>query len=154
MCSSLSIHRRGHSAVVSKMTINYSVMGLGGKCGKWSQPCFFSLLPSVPASMLQGEVRHTNTKQPSAWSQTAWERSGQHKEALCRARGASMYAQEIARGCVHNVTKSLLFCCVNILNAALEKRSTAFSPFEDMIFIKTAQLFRTQTTDYGEKGTF
>lgn len=41
MCSSLSIHRRSHSAVVSKMTINYSVMGLGGKCGKWSQLCFF-----------------------------------------------------------------------------------------------------------------
>lgn len=53
-----------------------------------------------------------------------------------------MYAQEIARGCVHNVTKSLLFCCVNILNAALEKRSTAFNPLEDMIFnrINTAFL--------------
>lgn len=58
------------------------VMKLEAKCGEWSQSTPFLFAPSLFSSSVRpsqsvartGQTR-TNTKQPSAWSRTAWERS-------------------------------------------------------------------------------
>lgn len=108
MCSSLLIHRRSHSAVVSKITLTTQSWGWEESVESGVNRVFF------PATQCPGKHvagRGQTHKHQTTLSVTAWERSGQHKEALCRVRSASMYAQEIARGCVHNVTKSLLLLC-------------------------------------------
>lgn len=132
MCSSLSIHRRSHSAVVSKMTVNYSVMGLGGKCGKWRQPGFF-LATQCPDKHVAGRgQKHKHQTTLSVISDslgTLWATQRSFMQSEKRVHVSTRNCKRLRAQC-----QSLLFCCVNILNAALEKRSTAFSQFEDIIF--------------------
>lgn len=105
--SCLWIHRGRHSAIVSLLSINCSVMGL--RVGVWKVDSNVAASECLAGDRSVAQARTTlSVISGSLGTLRRTQRTFMHPST-------SMYTLEITFGCVQAATNSLLFSCMNIL---------------------------------------
>lgn len=128
MLHRLLIHRRGHSSVVFRISINCSAMGAG--VGAWKKRGLKRGCPSM--HVLQGQVSGTGTKLGGGWGE-----GGQ--------LSSSMHTQEILAACTQLKTTSFSTGWIFQKQFLGGRQTARWDHFEGMVCANLSCLFSAQT---------
>lgn len=146
MCSCLLIHRRRHSAVVSRISINCSVMGSG--VGVWkvdSNMAVFQCPSEHPAGTGQWHKHETTL---SVISDSLGTLGGTQRTFMQHEKLVHVHIGNYIWLCAHCYQRPPFLLCECFKSTFRKETNSLLGPSEGTIFINPSRLFSEQTGAY------